>query len=62
MRVIAEADGEGAAEGDGAVGEVVSVGADAEEDKEKGEHHGGVADEHAGVAMVDGGRERWRTS
>ena len=49
----ANADGEGATEGDGTVGEVVPVGADAEEDKEEGEDDGGVAEVIAFVAVVD---------
>ena len=49
----ADADGEGAAEGDGAVGEIVPVGTDAEEDKEKGEDDCGVAKVIAFVAVVE---------
>ena len=49
----ADADSEGAAEGDDAVGEVVAVGADAEEDKEEGEDDGGVAKVIAFVAVVE---------
>jgi hypothetical protein len=49
----ADADGEGAAEGDDAAGEVVPVGADAEEDEEPGEDDGGVADDQAFLAVVD---------
>jgi hypothetical protein len=49
----ADADGEGAAEGDGAIGEIVPVGADTEVDKEEGKDDGGVANVIALVAVVE---------
>ena len=49
----ADADGEATSEGDGAVGEVVPVGADAEVDKQEGKHDGGVADDHGLLAVVE---------
>lgn len=49
----ANADAEGAAESDGAAGEVVPVGADAEVDKEEGKHDGGVPDDQGFLAVVE---------
>jgi hypothetical protein len=49
----ANADSEAAAEGDGATGEVVPIGADAEVDKEEGKHDGGVADDQRLLAVVE---------
>jgi hypothetical protein len=53
----ADADGKGAAEGDAATGKVVPVGADTEEDKEGGEHDGGVADHQAFLAVCEVAKE-----
>ena len=53
----AEADEEGSAKGDGAVGEVVAVGADAEVDEQRDEDDGGVADDEALVAVLEGVEE-----
>src|SRR6185312_13531767 len=44
--------GEGSAEADVAVGEVVAEGADAEKDEQEREHHGGVAYDVARMAVV----------
>jgi hypothetical protein len=49
----ADADGEAPAEGDGPAGEVIAVGADAEEDEERDEDDGGIAEHQPPVAMFE---------
>jgi hypothetical protein len=49
----AEADREAPAEGDDAAGDVIAVGADAEEDKKRDEDDGGIAEDQPAVAVFE---------